>query len=65
MRYETLASDALVRLAHMLGVPNVVDDPEQAFIAAIERAVGELVDAQNGATQKSTSGDPACTTPTE
>ena len=40
---ETLASDALERLATMLGIALVLDDPEPALISAVERAVGSLI----------------------
>ncbi len=41
--HETMASDALERLAKSLGVPADLDDPEPALIAAVERAVAALI----------------------
>ena len=41
--YETLASDALERLAQLLGIATDLDDPEPALITAVERKVAELV----------------------
>lgn len=40
---ETLASDAIERWAQWLGVAAALDDPEQAQIAAVERAIKELL----------------------
>ena len=41
---ETLCSDAVERIAVMLGVAVDLDDPEPALIAAVERAIAALVD---------------------
>jgi len=41
--YETMTSDAFERLGHLLGISTDLDDPEPALIAAVERAVAELV----------------------
>jgi len=41
--YETMTSDALERLARLLEISIDLDDPEPALIAAVERAVAELV----------------------
>jgi hypothetical protein len=40
---ETLASDAIERMARRLGLIVDLDDPEQALIAAVERRVEELI----------------------
>ncbi len=54
--YETMASDALERLAKLLGISNDPDDPEPALIAAVERAVNELVIARRPLCNLSTQG---------
>jgi hypothetical protein len=48
--HETMASDALERLALLLGITADLDDPEPALIEAVERRVAELVgrDAARG-----------------
>lgn len=41
---EVRAFDALERIGHLLGVPIDQDDPEQAIIASIERAVVRFIE---------------------
>ena len=40
---ETSTSDAIERIARLLGVSVDLDDPEPALVAAVERAVAVLV----------------------
>jgi hypothetical protein len=40
---EWLCSDAIERIARMIGVAVDMDEPEQALVAAVERSVAELV----------------------
>lgn len=40
---ETLASDAIERMARRLGLMVDLDEPEQALIAAVERRLEELI----------------------
>lgn len=41
--FEWLCSDAIERIAVLVGVCVDLDDPEQAIVAAVERSVAELV----------------------
>lgn len=41
---ETLCSDSIERIARMLDVQVDLDEPEPAFVAAVERAVASLVE---------------------
>jgi hypothetical protein len=51
---ETLASDALERIARLLGVAVDLDDPEPALFAAVEKAVTLLVTGLEGAKERFT-----------
>ena len=44
---ETLCSDAIHRIAILIGVAVDLDDPEPALVSAVERAVAALVDRAN------------------
>lgn len=43
--FEWLCSDAIERIAVLVGVSVDLDDPEQAVVSAVERRVAELVQA--------------------
>jgi hypothetical protein len=45
---ETLCSDAIERIARMVGVPIDLDDPEPALVAAVEHEVAALVERGAG-----------------
>ena len=40
---ERLCTDAMYRVASLLGIAFDMDDPEQALVSAVERAVAALV----------------------
>jgi hypothetical protein len=43
LQMETLCSDAIQRIAEMIGVAVQLDDPEPALVSAVEKRIAELM----------------------